>query len=255
MTTIEDLERIKPLFKDNIYLYNSLLMQVLNYDELMTLDLLNINYTVLSLYVSKEDFYNNMDNPWDLTIIVQNKNFKIEDILTDSIFNNYRHILIHNPSITLQQLIDNDLLIDELIPLIGYNPNITLQEFIKYKNGISYCTYINFSEEIIDYVLENSLYDDIYLISESNGLTYRLYLKYKNLFTYSIQVYRTIELKDIAEFSKECPIYYKNLSRNKNLTIDYLMENMNKPWDTVWLSFGYFIKEKPQSHLQLQFVD
>jgi len=262
MTTIEDLERIKPLFKDNDRLYRNLIYQILTYDKILEIipiipaDELFGDYHLISKYVSKEDYYNNNNEPWDLLGIIQNRHFTLNDILIDDRFIPYYSYLIFNPNITIQQLIDNNLLIEYHIKRMGYNPNVTITEFIKYKEQI--LNMDNFSEELIEYILENKLYDNIFLVMNSRGLTYKLYLKYKHIFAnYNYIVYKFIELSDIEKFSKKCLVDYGLLSGNKNLTIDYIAENMCQVWDLIALSYGYFIKQKEnsQSHLQLQFVD
>ena len=260
MTTFENIERIKPLFKDNIKFYYKLMYQILDYNELL-LVIPNdyIDYYELSRYISKECFYENINKPWNLTEIVKNKNFTLNDILLDNRLKHYTY-LIYNPSITLQQLIDNNLLTDYHKRFIAFNPNVTINEFEKYFNQSLAITYEEFNEELIDYILYNDLYYNLFIVISSKGFTYRLYLKYKHLFIDSGQldsiVYKNIELSDINEFSKQYPINYDYLSENPNLTIDFIVENMDKPWNLTKLSCGRFIKHKEeQPYLKLKFVE
>ena len=270
MTTLEDIERIKPLFKDNIKLYYRLIYQILDYNELLlVIPKGNIDYFELSKYISKKSFYENINKSWCLQAIIRNKNFTLDDILSDDRFIKYYDYLICNPSITIQQLIDNDLLTQFHIKTIMYNPNVTMDEFEKYKDQINWndygiCSnYKEFNEKIIEYILYNNPYfcfiRNIFSIVNSKGFTYRLYLKYERMFMDYDHIqcmYNHIELSDINEFSKKYPIDYDYLSSNPNLTIDFIVENMDKPWNLIDLSFGRFIKhQKEQPYLQLKFVD
>ena len=147
MTTFEDIERIKPLFIHDIGLYYRFMYQILDYNELLlVIPNDNINYFELSYYISKECFYENIDKPWDLREIIKNKNFTLNDILLDDRFIKYYDYLICNPSITIQQLINNNLLTDYHIHNIGYNPNTTIDEFEKYKNYTNNYNYEDFNE-------------------------------------------------------------------------------------------------------------
>ena len=269
MTTFEDIELIKPLFKDNINLYYRLIYQILDYNELLlVIPNDNIDYFELSRYISKKCFYENINKPWCLREIIQNKNFTLDDILLDDRFIKYYGGLIFNPNITIQQLIDNNLLKPIHIHNMVSNPNVTIDEFKKYNDQMThggyYCIYYEFNEELIEYILYNNLYYNIYYVVNSKGFTYRLYLKYKHLFIdididdidYIKCMYKNIKLSDINEFSKKYPIDYYYLSSNPNLTIDFIVENIDKPWHLNNLSYGHFIKyQKEQPYLQLKFVD
>ena len=58
MTTLKDLECIKPLFRIEIQYYYDLITRVMSYDEIMTI-FPNVKYTILSRYITIQISYMN----------------------------------------------------------------------------------------------------------------------------------------------------------------------------------------------------
>ena len=58
MTTLKDLERIKPLFRIDMQFYYELISRVMSYDEIMTI-CPNVKYTILSRYITIQISYGN----------------------------------------------------------------------------------------------------------------------------------------------------------------------------------------------------
>lgn len=86
-------------------------------------------------------------------------------------------------------------------------------------------------------------------ISYTENLTSKFVKKYKNIFLnnrgvfYEIHEKGILTLEDIEQ-DPSLIVEYKYLSRNPNLTIDYVIENKDKPWSIIALSSNKGFKMK-----------